>query len=118
MRITVKAHGLEELEKRFSKGSLKRMRERVDKTTEEYARKMANDSAAMAPVLYNVLRPSIAASVRKEKEMHWYYGSPVPYARRWEYEHRSKAGYFRKSVWRNRQAYRQAVRDDVRRLGR
>ena len=102
MRINVKVQGLDAVLKDFSA-----------KVTETYTRKMANESAAMAPVLSGDLRASIAASPRRLKLATWEFGSSLPYARRQEYEHASRKGFIRKSVWRNRNDYQAAVRREV-----
>jgi len=89
----------------------------VDKITETYVRQMANQSAAMAPVKDSYLRNSIMASPQQESKGVWTYGSNLPYAQRQEYEHRSHKGFIRKSVWRNRGAYREAVKKRVKKAG-
>lgn len=112
MRINVKVSGLDAVMKDFSEKGIQ-AQYRADKVTETYTRKMANESAAMAPVLSGDLRASIAASPRRLKLATWEFGSSLPYARRQEYEHASRKGFIRKSVWRNRNDYRAAVRREI-----
>src|SRR5690554_5287243 len=88
----------------------------ADKVTETYTRKMANDSAAMAPVDTGDLRANIVASPHRLEPAVWEYGGTLPYARRQEYEHKSKKGFIRKSVWKNRNDYREALKREVSKL--
>ena len=112
MRINVKVQGIEKVMNDFSQKGLE-AQHRADKVTETYARKMANDSAAMAPVDTGDLRANIVASPHRLKPAVWEYGGTLPYARRQEYEHKSKKGFIRKSVWKNRNDYREALRREV-----
>ena len=85
----------------------------VDKVTETYTRKMANESSASAPVLTGALRSDIAASPRKISDGQWEYGSGLPYARRQEYEHSTNSAFIRNTVWNNESPYKEAVKREV-----
>lgn len=91
--------------------------EASDKITEAYARKMANDSAGMAPVDKGALQASIASSPKKLGPALWQYGSDLPYARRQEYEHKSKKGFIRKSVYTNESQYIERLKKELGRWG-
>lgn len=82
----------------------------VGNTVETYARKMASDAAHNAPILDGYLKGSLASSPEKVTITEWTFGSDLPYARRQEYEHASKKGFVRKSIWTNRTAYRAALK--------
>lgn len=112
MNINVKVQGIENIMQGFSEKAIA-AQYRADKVTETYARKMANESASMAPADSGDLRASIVASPRRVSNAQWEYGSDLAYARRQEYEHKSKKGFIRKSVWNNRTAYREALRREV-----
>lgn len=112
MKINISVKGINEVMKDFSIKGIQ-AQERAENVTETYARKMANDSAGMAPVKSGDLRASIAASPRRIKLAVWEYGSHLPYARRQEYEHASKKGFIRKSVWKNRNDYREALKREI-----
>ena len=112
MNINVSMQGLDKVMRDFSEKGIE-AQVRADKVTESYARKMANESAQMAPVDSGDLRASIVASPRKLKPAHWEYGSNLAYARRQEYENRSNKGFIRRSVWNNRTPYRDALRREV-----
>ena len=112
MRINVKVQGIEKVMNDFSHRGLA-AQYRADKVTETYTRKMANDSAAMAPVDTGDLRANLLASPRRVSNAVWEYGGTLAYTRRQEYEHKSKKGFIRKSVWRNRNDYRDAVKREV-----
>lgn len=83
----------------------------IDGIAEAYARKMSEESAAMAPVDLGGLEGSIASSPQQSDEsIHiWEWGSNLPYATRMEYEHPTNKGFVRKAVWNNREKYRKAV---------
>lgn len=85
----------------------------IDRITETYARKMAADAAAMAPIDSGALKTSIASSPEQVEEHVWQYGSNLPYATRQEYEHATNKAFIRKSVWNNRQRYRDAIKDRI-----
>lgn len=112
MRINIKVEGLEKVMRDFTTRGIK-AQSKAEKVTETYARKMANESAGMAPVDSGDLRASIAASPRRIGPAQWQYGSELPYARRQEYEHRSKKGFIRKAVWKNRTPYREAMKREL-----
>lgn len=112
MRVNIKVSGLDKVMNDFTTRGVQ-AQYRADKVTETYTRKMANESAKMAPVDTGALRASIAASPRRLKVGTWEYGSHLPYARRQEYEHWSKKGFIRKSVWNNREAYREAIKREI-----
>ena len=112
MNINIKVKGLDKVMNDFSLRGVQ-AQYRVDKVTETYTRKMANESTKMAPVDTGALRASIAASPRRLQVGTWEYGSHLPYARRQEYEHKTKRGFIRKAVWRNRNDYRRAIRREI-----
>lgn len=112
MRLNVSIHGLDKVMRKIADKETDSLYN-VDKITETYTRKMANESAGMAPVDTGDLRASIAASPRRMQLGTWEYGSELPYARRQEYEHKSKKGFIRKSVWNNRESYRNAIRKEL-----
>ncbi len=112
MKMNVKVQGVDKIMRDFSQRGLA-AQYRADKVTETYARKMANESAEMAPVDSGDLRASIAASPERLANAVWQYGSDLPYARRQEYEHASRKGFIRKSVWNNRTPYREALKREV-----
>lgn len=114
MRINIRAQGIDEVMRRFTLNGIQ-AQGNADRITETYARKMANESAEMAPVDSGDLRASIIASPRRLQPGTWEYGSELPYARRQEYEHASKKGFIRKSVWNNRNPYRDALRREFER---
>jgi hypothetical protein len=89
----------------------------LDRITEAYARKMANETAMAAPVDTGKLKNSFPPSVRKEADVSWSYGSDVPYAKKQEYEHRTKKGFVRKTVWNNRELYRNKINERLGEMG-
>jgi hypothetical protein len=89
----------------------------LDRITEAYTRKMANETAQAAPVDTGKLKNSFPPSVRKEADVSWSYGSDVPYAKKQEYEHRTKKGFVRKPVWNNREPYRNKINERLGEMG-
>ncbi len=110
MNVNVK--GLNSVMKDFSLAGIK-AQGNADKVTETYARKMANESADMAPVKSGDLRANLISSPYRLKAGTWQFGGTLPYTRRQEYEHKSKKGFIRKAVWNNRTPYREALRREV-----
>ena len=114
MNINVKVDGIDDVLRQFGKWTGQAYAKEIDKVSETYARKMARESAAKAPILDGFLKGSIATSPQPgDKLGEWTYGSDLPYARRQEYEHRSKKAFIREVVWNNRDKYRNAVLKQV-----
>ncbi|MFJ5716533.1 hypothetical protein [Neobacillus sp. NPDC093127] len=129
--FSVKVDGLDELLQALDPGPVVTD---IDRITEAYTRKMANESAIGAPRKTGKLANSFPSSVRKEGGFGaktkswilfgkattavWSFGSDLPYALKQEYEHRSKKGFVRKAVWNNREAYREKIRERLGQMGR
>ena len=111
-KINISVQGLDSVMKDFSLAGIK-AQGAADKVTETYTRKMANNSADMAPVKSGDLRADLLASPRRLQPGTWQYGGTLPYTRRQEYEHASKKGFIRKSVYNNRNDYREALKREV-----
>lgn len=101
-RYKIDVKGAAELKYKLGRQGADRLRSRVGTALEEGIRDMAEDSYEMAPKDTTALAQSILASVQKEAPLTWYYGSVAPYAQRQEYEHKTKRGYFRRSVNKNK----------------
>lgn len=109
MKLNVKITGIDDLVNMFDKAGSTAALKNAEKVTETYTRKMANEAAAMAPKKDYFLTNSIASSPEPIEKGVWSYGSNLPYANRQEYEHISSKGFFRRSMWNNRQDYRNAL---------
>ena len=112
MKMNVSVKGIDKVMKDFSLKGIKAQTD-VDKVAEKYTRKMANESADMAPVDSGDLRSNLLASPRRIKLGTWEWGGTLAYTRRQEYEHHSKKGFIRKATWNNRQAFRDEIRREV-----
>lgn len=112
MNINIKVKGLDKVMKDFSLRGVQ-AQYRVDKVTEAYTRKMTNEAAKAAPVKTGNLRANLLASPRRLQLGTWEFGGTLPYTRRQEYEHKTKRGFIRKAVWRNRNDYRAAIRREI-----
>src|SRR5690625_3655094 len=112
MRLNVKMQGLNEVMRDFSLKGIQ-AQGRADRVTETYTRKMANEGADMAPVDTSALKNNLLASPRRISPGVWEFGGTLPYTRRQEYEHKTKKGFIRKAVWRNRNDYREKLREEL-----
>ncbi|MBO0602701.1 hypothetical protein I2483_13620 [Sporosarcina sp. E16_3] len=110
--LNVRIDGLDAVMKRFTLAGIK-AQGTADKVTETYTRKMANEAAALAPVDSGDMRANIVASPHRLAPATWEFGGTLPYTRRQEYEHATHKGFIRKSVWDNREGYREAMRREV-----
>lgn len=112
--ITISMPGLANVIRTFDALAGNAVLNDIDRITETYARKMAEESAALAPVDTAALRNSIASSPQESAVEHiWEYGSNLPYALKMEYLHPTNKAYIRKSVWNNRQKYRDAIKNRI-----
>lgn len=111
MRPSVTVTGIDQLLRQLERQAGKEAVADIDKITEAYARKMAGESAQMAPVDTSLLKNTIASSPEPAlDEHHWQYGTgELPYAIIQEYEHKSNKAFIRRAVWNNREKYRLAV---------
>lgn len=91
--------------------------EGIEAETEKAALRTANESASNAPRLTGRLANSITASPRRVRAMVWSVGSDLPYARRQEYEHKSRKGFFRKALLKERTKFREAIERVLKKAG-
>src|SRR5699024_9102200 len=115
MRLNVGIKGLDSVMKDFSLAGIK-AQGNADKVTETYTRKMANVSVKNAPVKSGDLRANLASSPHRIAPASWQFGGTLPYTRRQEYEHKTRKGFIRKAVWKNRNDYREALKREVSKL--
>lgn len=101
-RYRFKFEGADDVKRHAGRRSARKLKKRIRTALEEGIHDMAEDSYEMAPRDTTALAQSIKASVTQENQMKWYYGSIMPYAQRQEYEHKSRRGYFRKSIAKNK----------------
>ena len=101
-RYTTRVKGLDDVQRKLGRKNAGKMKGRIGRALEEGIEDMAEDSYEMAPKDTTALANSIKASIMQEAPLTWYYGSVMPYAQRQEYEHKSKKGYFRRSVNKNK----------------
>jgi hypothetical protein len=117
MARTIRISGIDDVLQNLGVQGARELQYDLDQVVERSARTMANDAAHNAPYKTGKLASSIPPSVEKLDEMHWQFGSDVEYATRQEYEHATKKGFFRKSVWSNREDFRLAIIEAVNRHG-
>ncbi|EOW9526580.1 hypothetical protein ACO11K_000161 [Bacillus cytotoxicus] len=102
MRITTNTRGLDSLLRRLDPSKYERA---IAPVVEKHARLQANTAANRAPVDSGLLSNSIQSSPKQLSKLNWSYGANVPYAQRQEYEHRTKKGFIRKTVFEGRKAF-------------
>lgn len=91
-------HGVDDVLDTLGSNNARIVKRIVDDDLEEGIDRMAERSYEYAPVDTSALKHSILASVTKLSRHHYMYGSHLPYAQRQEYEHKTKKGFFRRSV--------------------
>lgn len=112
MNINISMTGLDAVMKDFSVAGVK-AQVKADKIAETYARKMANEAAALSPKDTHDLELNLLASPERVATGVWQYGGTLAYTRRQEYEHSTNKGFIRRSSWNNREAYRNALKREV-----
>lgn len=115
MNINVSVSGIDDVVRRLDRLANAQLTTDLGNITEAYARKMANESAGMAPLDSGALKNSIASSPQKVDELTWEYGSNLPYATRQEYEHSTHSAFIRNAVWNNEEAYAKAIKKRINR---
>ncbi|WP_332606869.1 hypothetical protein [Bacillus spizizenii] len=115
MRITI--IGLTEALK--SAANAQALKTDVGHDVERGVRRMANGGANNAPKKTGRLANSIVSSPHKEDDLSWSFGSDLPYARRQEYEHRTRKAFIRRAVWDNEDELEKDIERSINdRLGR
>lgn len=74
----------------------------IDEAVEVRALKMVNDTKVSAPRKTGKLKNSIQIITQETKPMSRTYGTNVEYARKQEYEHKTKRGYFRNNITKHK----------------
>lgn len=93
----------------------------IDKITEAYARKIANEAADKAPILTGLLKNTLMDGVRRSSMSQrgiWELVAGTDYTVRQEYEHKTNKGFIRRSVWDNETAYKRAIEKRIKDGGR
>lgn len=93
----------------------------IDKITEAYVRKIANDAAEKAPILTGLLKNTLISGVRRspiDRIGVWEIIAGTDYTVRQEYEHKTNKGFIRRSVWDNEPAYKHAIEKRIKDGGR
>jgi len=86
-------------------------RQKLDEVVERRALEMVNETRERAPRLTGRLANSIDIIDPETRPLNRTYGSNVEYARRQEFEHKTKKGYFRKTAAKHRPLFFKDVRD-------
>lgn len=115
MKITAHTRGLGSLIRRLNPDVYERA---VAPVVERHVRLQANTAANRAPVNSGLLSNSIQSSPKQITKLKWEYGTDVVYARKQEYEHKTKKGFIRKTVFEGRQSFRGHIRNAIRNAAR
>ncbi len=116
MRIDVRIDGIPELKNMIEK-DVRRLQEKIDLAVERRTLKMINETKAKAPVKTGKLRNSIDLLSQETELMQRAYGTNVEYARRQEYEHQTKKGFFRTTVAKHEPLLQKDIRQIVDGIG-
>jgi Bacteriophage HK97-gp10, putative tail-component len=117
VKFTVKAFGVEEVMKQLGKNAANELANELDGVVEKQSFETVNDVKANTPVDTGRLVNSIDV-YEKPAKMARIIGSPVEYATRQEYEHKSKKGFFRKALFKRRTLLRKEVEAIIQKRGR
>lgn len=110
MKIRVGIIGLKNVQDKIAKLNAEG-KQKLDEVVERRALEMVNETRKRAPRLTGKLANSIDIIPSETKPLTRTYGSNVEYARRQEFEHKSKKGFFRKTVAKHRPLFFKDVRD-------
>lgn len=110
MKIKVGIIGLRNVQGKIQKLDIEG-KQKLDEVVERRALEMVNETREKAPRLTGKLANSINIVQSETKPLTRTYGSNVEYARRQEYEHKTKKGYFRRTVAKHRPLFFKDVRD-------
>lgn len=98
-RYRIDFKGVDGVKRKLGKNAANKLRKRVGHAIKEGTYDMAEEAYENAPKDTTALANSIIGSVQQEAPLTWYFGSPLPYAQRQEYEHKTKKAYFRRAIW-------------------
>src|SRR5690625_4019017 len=117
MSVKIDVRGVEQALRRL-RGARTELIDGLDGETEKAALRAANEAAELAPRRDGHLKNSITASPKRLKLMTWEIGSDRPYARRQEYEHATRKGFFRKSLASEKIRYEGGIKAVLKRVGK
>lgn len=98
IKFTTTVSGIYEVKKKLGARAARLLDAAIEVDMAQGARKMTLQAYKNAPVDTGALRTSILASVKKEGDKEYIFGSALPYAQRQEYEHRTKKQYLHRAV--------------------
>lgn len=110
MKIKVGIIGLKDVQSKITKLPPEG-KQKLDEVVERRTLEMVNETRKRAPRLTGKLAGSIGIKDSETRPLTRVYGSDIEYARRQEFEHKSKKGYFRKTVAKHRPLFFKDVRD-------
>lgn len=108
--------GVNEVLRKLGTDGARELTNDLDRVVEINALKIVNEAKKNAPRRDGLLKNSINIYGKKVKLMRTI-GSDRPYARRQEYEHTTKKGYFRKALWNGREPFRKDIQDAIKKRG-
>jgi hypothetical protein len=90
-----------------------KLEQNIDEAVEKRALKMVNDTRISAPRKTGKLKNSINIITQETKPMSRTYGTNVEYARKQEYEHKTKKAFFRNTIDRHKPLLKMDGRDAI-----
>lgn len=98
MRMKVELQGVDEIQKLLGRTAANRLHRRLADDIRDGVDRMTEQAHDNAPILTGALKQSILAHIYKESDFEYVFGSNLPYARRQEYEHKTKGFYFHRAI--------------------
>jgi hypothetical protein len=115
IKIHVRAKGFKDVINAAGIAAASRLQDAIEIDIADGVRKMTLVAFANAPVDTTALRVSILGSIRREGAAEYIFGSPLPYAQRQEYEHKTKKMYLHRAVWSEQHKIARELRKSIRR---
>lgn len=116
MRYKTEISGVEALQRQLGISAAKRLKRRIGDDVLDGVERMMEEAHDNAPIDTGALKQSILASLRKDGDMNYIFGTMLPYGRRQEYEHKTKRFYFRRAIIKEAPLLHQKIGFTVRRV--
>lgn len=113
--IKMTVSGIYEVKKKLGSYSAELLQAAIELDMAKGARDMTLQAYKNAPMETGALRTSILASISKEGDMEYIFGSHLPYAQRQEYEHLTKHHYLHRAVWSETPRLKQDIVNSIKR---
>lgn len=114
-KYKVDVKGIDEVIRKLGVNGAHEVRKGIGVDVKEGVYNMAEQASDNAPVDTGALSASIVPTVEKIAPLSWRFGSPLPYAQRQEYEHKTHKAYFRRAIWAEQYELRDKMKSTIKR---